>query len=882
MPRHGSKRFNISSEVSSVLPQHISNESPDIEVFLQKYLEFIETDNKSLYYLNTISRARDIDEAEDKITVEASTRLPTPIDLANNVVTQLQYDTGIEAVTGVYDTDIIDAAKVSIAAYTKAADPFLTQLQNEIGQAIPRKFSAEPKLLYKHLTELYKSRGTMDSIKAFFRFFYDDEVEIYFPKDDMFAPSDGKWFSQTDDIIANPSYYTPSYTYTLTSDTTVITGGDDNSDILTFDGLLVYVDDVKLSTINNVTGITQNINNVNYLSGPMNNLDAKNARFNVIVNNKVVPSAYEVSIANGGEMYEVNDIITIEGSFIGVGSVDGINDITITVHSVTETGAIDSITVEGTTPPPDFITSVKPSPIHGPQGELITNGTFNSNVDDWSSAYNSTISHNVYDDGNRLRVVWGSDESYANVTQTITGLTIGSQYTFKATIDTAIAGSIRVRISGIAFNSSTGNFTSFGVGTIEDSFTATSTTHTLEITDYGEDNSNIYHVDNVTFKELIPDREELDYFITFPTVIASGSVIKIYDTGTFTTHDGFLSSFKKLQDSYYYQKFSYVLRTGSNAELWENTFNRLIHPAGFIFFGEILLAIYLNSGILSLNQPGWQIAGLPHAIVIPVVQASSEWNELYNINPTAEFLLANKDNEDEYNEDEYTVTAATQTTFASSYNPTQLFVEVFVNGIKLLDEVDEATGDIEYAYIVSGDYIILNDAAVKDNIVVIRVIKGGINIQEWEFDKNYVEHFVVKSSVNYLFYEAIQTITHPVNTTYSISNDPANDIINWKRVTANTDGWDRSSYILKELTGRDIVVKNGTAYPEYFKHHVGEFGQREYFDAFKFKLNSPISNWSNTTFIDVTNKTVDGNVETEIHQSLYNTTTDTLISTTIV
>lgn len=561
MARHGSNRFNISAEVSSVLPQHISNESPDLEVFLQKYLEFIETDNKALYYLNTISSSRDIDDADET---------------------------------------------------------FLPRLQNEIGQAIPRKFSAEPRLLYKHLTELYKSRGTIESIKAFFRFFYDDEVEIYYPKDDMFTPSDGKWFSQFDLILDNPSNFTPSYTYTLTSNTTVITGGDDNSDILTYDGLLVYVDDVR--------------------------------------NN-------------------------------------------------------------------DFVTSVKPSPTTGP--ELINNGTFNSNVSGWGNGYNSVVTHDMDNNGYRAKVVWGVGESYASITQTISGLTIGSQYTFKATVDALISGSIRAQISGIGLINPSGNFTSFGMGTIVDSFTATSTSHTLQIMDYGSNSANIYYVDNVSFKEDIPDRNELDYFITFPTAIASGKVIKIYNTGAFTTHDGFLSSYKKLQDSYYYQKFSYVLRTGSNAELWKNSFNRLIHPAGFIFFGEILLTIYLNS-ILSLNQPGSQFNGLPFPIVIPVTQAKAQF--------------------------------------------------------------------VKY--------------------------RGSI----------------------------------------------------------------LASYILKELTGRDIVVKNGIAYPEYFKHHVGEFGQREYFDTFKFKLNSPISNWSNTTFIDVTNKTVDGNVETEIHQSLYNTTTtpDTLISTTIV
>jgi hypothetical protein len=390
------KRFNISSEVTSVLPEHISSESPDLVVFLEKYLEFIETNNKSLYFLNTIENIRDIDTTDDQ---------------------------------------------------------FLAQLQNEIGQAIPRQFSAEPRLLYKHLTELYRSRGTIDSIKAFFRFFYDDEVEIYFPKDDILSPSDGKWFSQTDDIISDPSNFAPSYTYTLTADTTVITGIDDNALDLIFDGLLVYVDDVRNT---------------------------------------------------------------------------------------------------------DFVTSVKPN--------------------------------------------------------TVT--------------------------------------------------------------------------------------KKLDYFITFPIAIASGKVIKIYDTGAFTTQDGFLSSYKKIQDSYYYQKFSYVLRTGSNADLWKNSFNRLIHPAGFIFFGEILLTIYLNS-ILSLNQPGRQVGGLPFPIVIPVTDAKSKF--------------------------------------------------------------------VKY--------------------------RGPI----------------------------------------------------------------LASYILKELTGRDI--------DEYFKHHHLVFGMREYFDQFKFKMDSPISMWSSTNFADVNSKKVDGNIEVEIYQS---------------
>ena len=59
----------------------------------------------------------------------------------------------------------------------------------------------------------------------------------------------------------------------------------------------------------------------------------------------------------------------------------------------------------------------------------------------------------------------------------------------------------------------------------------------------------------------------------------------------YLTNDGFLSDRKKLQDSYFYQKFSYVIRTGSNVSTWRDVFNKLVHPSGFIFFGEIVLYI---------------------------------------------------------------------------------------------------------------------------------------------------------------------------------------------------------------------------------------------------------------------------------------------------
>jgi len=64
------------------------------------------------------------------------------------------------------------------------------------------------------------------------------------------------------------------------------------------------------------------------------------------------------------------------------------------------------------------------------------------------------------------------------------------------------------------------------------------------------------------------------------------------DTNQFINNRGFLSEKKiRVHDSYKYQKYSYLIKTGKNLSDWDNIFNRLVHPSGFIFFGEILMLL---------------------------------------------------------------------------------------------------------------------------------------------------------------------------------------------------------------------------------------------------------------------------------------------------
>ncbi len=116
------------------------------------------------------------------------------------------------------------------------------------------------------------------------------------------------------------------------------------------------------------------------------------------------------------------------------------------------------------------------------------------------------------------------------------------------------------------------------------------------------DNVEVYYPQT---SMLIPSAGTWDQTGKRPVYDNSGTLLG-YEDGIYTSNQGFLSDTIKLQDSFFYQKFSYVIRTGNNVSRWKDSFNRLVHPAGFIFFGEILVILELLNGYSAMPkfQPG--------------------------------------------------------------------------------------------------------------------------------------------------------------------------------------------------------------------------------------------------------------------------------------
>lgn len=72
-----------------------------------------------------------------------------------------------------------------------ASDKYLTNIQSLIAKTIPNTSSLDKVTLYKIVLQYYTSRGSEDSIFAFFKLFYDEVVSIFYPRDYIFDLSNG-------------------------------------------------------------------------------------------------------------------------------------------------------------------------------------------------------------------------------------------------------------------------------------------------------------------------------------------------------------------------------------------------------------------------------------------------------------------------------------------------------------------------------------------------------------------------------------------------------------------------------------------------------------------------------------------------------------------
>jgi hypothetical protein len=88
-----------------------------------------------------------------------------------------------------------------------------------------------------------------------------------------------------------------------------------------------------------------------------------------------------------------------------------------------------------------------------------------------------------------------------------------------------------------------------------------------------------------------------------PNLIAQVNSIG-YTVGNFIGADGKISeSSKKIQDSKYYQDYSYVVKIGQSIDIYRDAVKKLLHPIGLALFGEVQIQSIIDASVAQF-QPG--------------------------------------------------------------------------------------------------------------------------------------------------------------------------------------------------------------------------------------------------------------------------------------
>lgn len=404
---------------------------------------------------------------------------------------------------------------------------FLDKIQKEIAASIPKNIIANRVSLYKNLIRYYSVRGSQDSIELFFRVLFNDSVEVYYPREDMLIPSSGVW---------NAGAVRPVYTK---APTVVIEGNG--------------VGATARATVAN--GAVQSIEIVDggtgYDTATLDiDGDGTGATAEAIISRgeilRIVPFQYSTAgeiVYTRGDGYAPNSELQVE---ISGGS--GFSGTEAAASAFTNSlGEVDYVTI--TNPGTGYnsasvtATIIAGSGFGGTPAELYVDVNSNgviTGVRITNSGKNyTTATITVTGDGSDADLVPHLADGVIN---SVTAVDEGSGYT--GTISISIPGGTEDAVV----------FANRGTGANEGKIVS----YTIAYGGSGYD---------------LP-----------------GILVDTYQ-GIYTQNKGFVSDTIKLQDSYFYQKFSYVIRTGNNVDTWKDSFNRLVHPAGFIFFGEILILL---------------------------------------------------------------------------------------------------------------------------------------------------------------------------------------------------------------------------------------------------------------------------------------------------
>jgi len=513
----------------------------------------------------------------------------------------------------------------------KVISNFLTKFRNEFLNSLPENLNANvnKRNLIKNVKSLYRAKGTNRGHELFFKLLFNEDSETIYPRENILRASDGKWDTQlimraiqssaqkltgqTADLIGRTiTGETSGATAIIENEfkfqigTNLVTEFILNEDTIsgTFQTDEVVRgtadDDADIFIKATVTGIPNatSITNDGTLYTEGETVSVTGGGTSAIINVDAIGrgSLTNFYIDDGGSGYEIGDDVVFNNTDTGGGSAEA--KVSVVNGGFTqedsESTEEDHLVLEDETTRGDPYTGNKLVQESGTGSGDITD----IRIVDAGSNYQSLPIVTV-DDTN------GSGASiftYGTEIGRIQGLKIvesGAEYQQSPSPPTLTVRS-KVLVLGKSGNFSATE-TVTGTGLDSSSITAT-------VVSFDNDR-NILTLSDATGTFLPGSTITGDSSGATATIkisdpaTATATVAATANTaGAFINQDGHVSeTTMRIQDSLYYQDFSYVIKVGRTINDWRDSFKKTMHTGGFYFTGQVNIETTVSAQIQSIT-----------------------------------------------------------------------------------------------------------------------------------------------------------------------------------------------------------------------------------------------------------------------------------------
>ncbi len=634
-------KFKPSLIINSLLGDELSRDSENFLSFLKAYYEWLQSTKLTLSDINGNFQKNEIivaDSGASGIIQEVGEVGSNYLNIKstskklflNNESIQGQTSNAKATILSVKDNVVKASGNFSdYRSIEYSVDQYYEYLREELYSSIPSTYLGNKRLLAKNFRDYFESKGNEESYRFLFKILYNEPIEFYYPGQDILRISDGKFYNprilrvavnprifefldktirgQTSDAIGNvvdiKTFFIGSIeiaefivslvsgtfsayedivditdetlvtsTYGIISDFNIIDGG---SGYVVGDPIIISGDGAEAQAFvasiqdSPITAISINATGYGYRLGTtaiVNNSGTGGDGFVLRVGK--IKNPYQAGGFTVGEIEKL--------SIINRGS-GYIKKPTITLQDV-EVSAIGMLTEK-------LVTILDAGSDYGVGNTLIISGGSGANA---TGQIASVVETTTYDllfedefrmlaDGSYEDIIKNEDWDVVGPIARIEFTNFGDGYTLDD-------------LPTITVNTTTGSNASFNVIGIQ----GQSANVTVDVS------NNIAGIGAI--RDTIITNFGINYSNANADVSASGDQNAILEPiiaglgikeGTWLGDDGKLN-IKIIQDSFFYQDFSYAIRSALTFNSYKDTLLKTVHPAGFQPFGQILLTSFFS------------------------------------------------------------------------------------------------------------------------------------------------------------------------------------------------------------------------------------------------------------------------------------------------